>query len=87
MIKIKVNPQMIREILKGTVAGAVGTVALNVATHADMAIRGRPSSSAPAQLVNTLARFVDLPLPHRMVVRKTRQRRIARAGSVPCSAM
>jgi hypothetical protein len=51
---------MIREILKGMVAGAVGTVALNVATYADMAIRGRPSSSAPAQMVSTLARFVGL---------------------------
>ncbi len=51
---------MIREILKGTVAGAVGTVALNVATYADMAIRGRPSSSAPAHMVSTLARFVGL---------------------------
>src|SRR5258708_21547704 len=52
--------QMIREILKGTVAGAVGTVALNVATYADMAIRGRPSSSAPAHMVRTLARLVGL---------------------------
>src|SRR6266568_9426341 len=51
---------MIREILKGTVAGAVGTVALNVATYGDMVIRGRPSSSAPAQMVSTLARFVGL---------------------------
>lgn len=51
---------MIREILKGTVAGAVGTVALNVATYADMAIRGRPSSSAPAQMVSALVRFVGL---------------------------
>jgi hypothetical protein len=51
---------MIREILKGTVAGAVGTVALNVTTYADMAIRGRPSSSAPTQMVSTLARFVGL---------------------------
>jgi hypothetical protein len=51
---------MIRELLKGTVAGAVGTVALNIATYADMAIRGRSSSSAPAQMVGTLARFVGL---------------------------
>jgi len=51
---------MIREILKGTIAGAVGTVALNISTYADMAIRGRPSSSAPTNLVSTLARFVGL---------------------------
>jgi hypothetical protein len=54
---------MIREILKGTVAGAVGTVALNVTTYADMAIRGRPSSSAPAQMVSTLARLLGLSSP------------------------
>lgn len=51
---------MIREILQGTIAGAAGTVALNISTYADMAIRGRPSSSAPANLVKTLARFVGL---------------------------
>ncbi len=51
---------MIREIFMGVVAGAVGTVALNVSTYTDMAIRGRPSSNAPAQLVNALARFAGL---------------------------
>jgi hypothetical protein len=41
--------------LPGLIAGATGTVALNIATYADMALRGRPSSNIPAQLVDTFA--------------------------------
>jgi hypothetical protein len=37
--------RMLREMLLGTAAGAVGMVALNAATYADMAVRVRPSSS------------------------------------------
>jgi hypothetical protein len=46
---------MLRNILMGTAAGAVGTVALDVVTYLDMAIRGRPSSSVPAQTVQRIA--------------------------------
>jgi hypothetical protein len=46
---------MLRNALIGVVAGAAGTVALNVATYVDMAIRGRPSSSAPSQMVSKVA--------------------------------
>jgi hypothetical protein len=53
---------MVSGTLIGAVAGAAGTVALNVATYADMAIRGRSSSGAPAQMVSILAKEVDLPL-------------------------
>jgi hypothetical protein len=53
---------MIRTVLMGTAAGAVGTVALNVATYADMAIRGRPSSSMPGEMVGTLAQKVGVDL-------------------------
>lgn len=53
---------MVQAALVGIVAGAVGTVALNVATYADMAIRGRPSSSAPSKMVGILADKVGLPL-------------------------
>lgn len=49
----------------GTAAGAVGTVALNVTTYVDMAIRGRPASSTPSQLVGAIAdkAGVDLSSP------------------------
>jgi hypothetical protein len=46
---------MLLEMLLGTAAGAVGMVALNAATYADMAVRARPSSSLPAQVAGRLA--------------------------------
>ena len=53
---------MLSGALIGAVAGAVGTVALDVTTYADMAIRGRSSSGAPSQMVSILAKAVGLPL-------------------------
>lgn len=53
---------MLRTVLMGTAAGAVGTVALNITTYADMAIRGRPSSSMPAEMVSTLAQKAGVNL-------------------------
>jgi hypothetical protein len=53
---------VLREALMGTAAGAVGTVALNVTTYADMAIRGRPSSSVPAEVAGRLAAKAGLDL-------------------------
>jgi hypothetical protein len=53
---------MLSDALIGAVAGAVGTVALDVATYADMAIRARSSSGAPAQMVSILAKAAGLPL-------------------------
>lgn len=46
---------MIREILKGTVSGAVGTMALDMTSYADMMRSGRKASDVPAQLVEKLA--------------------------------
>jgi len=45
----------LRSVLVGTAAGAVGTAALNIATYADMATRGRPSSDTPSKLVKNVA--------------------------------
>ncbi len=53
---------MLREALIGTVAGAVGTVALNGTTYADMAVRGRPASSVPDQVVGKLIDKVGIDL-------------------------
>ena len=44
-----------QRIIRGIVAGAAGTVALDAVTYADMALRGRGSSGTPAVLVGTLA--------------------------------
>jgi hypothetical protein len=46
---------MLREMLIGTAAGAIGTVALNAVTYGDMAVRGRPASNVPAQVAGKLA--------------------------------
>ena len=49
-----------QKIVAGIVAGAAGTVALDVATYLDMAIRGRSASNAPAQLVDSVAKSLHL---------------------------
>ena len=46
---------MFTRVLIGITAGAAGTVALNIATYLDMAIRGRPSSDIPAQTAEKIA--------------------------------
>lgn len=46
---------IVRHVLVGVAAGAAGTVALDVATYADVAVRGRAESSVPATLVNNVA--------------------------------
>lgn len=51
---------MKQDAFSGLLAGAAGTVALNISTYADMALRGRPSSQAPAQLVDTVAKKTGL---------------------------
>ncbi|KAF3468263.1 hypothetical protein [Streptomyces sp. Tu 3180] len=54
---------MIRSILRGGVAGAAGTTALNAVTCADMAWRGRPSSEVPARVVDRLTEEAGHPVP------------------------
>jgi hypothetical protein len=46
---------MASPLLTGAAAGAVGTVALNIATYVDMAVRVRPASGVPAKLVGVIA--------------------------------
>lgn len=53
---------MLREILRGTAAGALGTVALNVTTYLDMAVRARPASSTPQRTVDRIAELTDTDL-------------------------
>lgn len=51
-----------RNLTYGLVAGAAGTVALNITTYLDMAVRARPASSVPAQTVRTAAQRADIDL-------------------------
>ena len=53
---------MLNSTLRGIIAGAAGTVALDIATYADMALRARPASSTPSQLVAKAAQKANLPL-------------------------
>ena len=46
---------LLRNVLMGAAAGAVGTVALNATTYADMVVRARPPSSMPSELAGELA--------------------------------
>ncbi|MFI6518015.1 hypothetical protein ACIBF1_20835 [Spirillospora sp. NPDC050679] len=49
-------------LLKGLIAGATGTSALNIATYLDMAVRGRGASSTPEQSVQKLADAAHLDI-------------------------
>lgn len=50
-------------VLRGAVAGAAGTTALNAVTYLDMAVRGRGSSSTPEETVETLADQTHVRIP------------------------
>jgi hypothetical protein len=52
-----------RSLRAGLAAGAAGTTALNATTYLDMAIRGRPSSSTPQELVAKVADEAGTPIP------------------------
>jgi hypothetical protein len=56
----------------GLLAGAAGTTALNLTTYGDMAVRGRPSSTAPENLVEKLAEGVGVDVPGAGEVRTNR---------------
>ena len=51
---------MLQGLLFGAIAGAAGTIALNVATYIDMLVRGRSSSSVPAEVAAQLADSVGV---------------------------
>jgi hypothetical protein len=50
-------------LIRGALAGAAGTTALNAATYADMALRGRPSSELPKHAVRKIAEATDTDVP------------------------
>jgi hypothetical protein len=54
---------MVHSIARGCAAGAAGTTALNAMTYADMALRGRPSSSAPETMVDKVTEKAGHPVP------------------------
>jgi hypothetical protein len=54
---------MIKGLMRGALAGAAGTTALNAASYVDMAWRGRPSSSTPQQAAEELAKRAGQEIP------------------------
>jgi hypothetical protein len=43
------------KLVRGAIAGATGTVALNIVTYVDMALRNRPASDVPEKVVEHYA--------------------------------
>jgi hypothetical protein len=70
---------MMRSLRRGAAAGAAGTAALNAATHLDMAVRGRPSSSTPQKVVEKTADETGVDVPGEG---DTRQHRVQGLGSL-----
>lgn len=46
---------MTSAIVRGAIAGAAGTIALDIVTYGDMAVRGRAPSTMPADVIRLLA--------------------------------
>ena len=57
------RPSLKEGILRGAVAGAAGTTALNAVTYLDMAVRGRGTSSTPEQSVEEISQKAQVPIP------------------------
>jgi hypothetical protein len=51
-----------RNLVRGALAGAAGTTALNTGTFVDMALRARPASSTPEQTAERGVELVSLSL-------------------------
>lgn len=57
------STKLVRGLLRGALAGAAGTSALNAVTYLDMAGRGRGASSAPADTVEKVAKHTGISIP------------------------
>jgi hypothetical protein len=68
-----------RRVLRGALAGAAGTTALNAVTYLDMTLRGRASSSTPQETVDALAHRAGLEVPGDD---ETRQNRLRGLGAL-----
>jgi hypothetical protein len=63
---------MLRQLTRGALAGAAGVTALNAATYADMALRGRPASRTPEESVERISGKAGVDLPGGPVERENR---------------
>lgn len=65
--------------LRGAAAGALGTTALNALTYADMALRGRPASTAPEETIRAALATVGVEVPGDA---RQRQSRLSALGAL-----
>ena len=63
---------MIKLMLRGALAGAAGTTALNAVTYLDMAGRGRPASDTPEKTIERVADAADVDVPGAAKVKENR---------------
>jgi hypothetical protein len=54
---------MFQALIRGALAGAAGTTALNAVTYLDMAVKARPASETPQQAVDELGNRTGHPVP------------------------
>jgi hypothetical protein len=73
---------MARKLVWGAVAGMLGTVVLNVVTYLDMLVRGRGSSSVPADTAGRLADEAGIELSSEGPESKTAANRRSALGSL-----
>jgi hypothetical protein len=69
-----------RGLMLGAIAGAAGTMALDVVSYGDMALRGRASSDMPAEVIRRLAAragITALSIPSEEADDATKNRRSA----------
>jgi uncharacterized membrane protein len=67
---------------RGLIAGAAGTAALHAATYLDMAVRGRPASTVPQQLVDAVAAAAGTKVPGRGATRDARRRGLGEVAGI-----
>ena len=72
---------MLSALLRGALAGAAGTTALNAVTYLDIAVRARPASETPQRAVKAVAgaSTSSLGQPTKWIIEDP-----ARAQRLPC---
>lgn len=69
-----------KQVVMGAIAGAAGTMAINMTSYGDQALRGRNSSTMPADVVRKLAQSAgieSLSKPDNQIDESTKNRRQA----------
>ncbi|HEY4463395.1 MAG TPA: hypothetical protein VGN41_12090 [Streptosporangiaceae bacterium] len=76
-----------KKLVRGAIAGAAGTTALNAVSYGDMLLRGRGASSVPEQVVEELARRAGLTIPGSDEVRQNRLEALSALSGIATGVM